>query len=163
MHISIIVAAAENNVIGLHNKLPWHLPADLKYFKQTTMGKPIIMGRKTFEEVGRVLAGRPNIMITRQPNFRHEGLHVVSSIEAAIEKASTFGADEVFITGGGEIFRQAWPLVNRMYITRVHGNPEGDAFFPAFDAAQWTLVSSRRHEKDEKHAYAFTFEVWERK
>lgn len=160
--LSIIVAAAENNVIGINNQLPWHLPADLKYFKQTTMGKPIIMGRKTFEEVGRLLPGRPNIMITRQANYIHEGLYIVPSLDAAIEKAKSFNADEIFITGGGEIFKQALPVVDRVYITRVHATVDGDAYFPEFNTTGWQLVKNDRHEKDEKHHYAFTFEVWER-
>src|SRR4051812_14280340 len=111
MRISIIVAASENNVIGINNMLPWRIPTDLKYFKSTTLGKPIVMGRKTFESLGKALPGRPNIVITRQTDFQPEGTYVVSSIEEGIEKAKTFEGDELFITGGSQIFEQAWPLI----------------------------------------------------
>jgi dihydrofolate reductase len=160
--LSIIVAASENNVIGINNHLPWHLPVDMKYFKDTTMGKPIVMGRKSFEELGRVLPGRPNIMITRQPDFKAEGLYIVPSLEAGIEKAKTFGTEEIFITGGGEIFKMALPIIDRLYLTRVHAEVTGDTYFPEFDPRGWKLVKNERHEKDEKHAYALTFQVWER-
>ncbi|PWV49730.1 dihydrofolate reductase [Chitinophaga sp. S165] len=162
MTLSIIVAASENNVIGINNHLPWHLPVDMKYFKDTTMGKPIVMGRKSFEELGRVLPGRPNIMITRQPEYAAEGLYVVPSLEAGIEKAKTFGTEEIFITGGGEIFKMALSIVDRLYLTRVHAEVTGDTYFPEFDPTGWKLVKNERHEKDEKHAYALTFQVWER-
>lgn len=162
MTLSIIVAASENNVIGINNHLPWHLPVDMKYFKDTTMGKPIVMGRKSFEELGRVLPGRPNIMITRQPDFKAEGLYIVPSLEAGIEKAKTFGTEEIFITGGGEIFKMALPIIDRLYLTRVHAEVTGDTYFPEFDPRGWKLVKNERHEKDEKHAYALTFQVWER-
>lgn len=163
MIVSVIVAASENNVIGRDNQLPWHLPADLKYFKQTTMGKPIIMGRKTFESVGRPLPGRPNIVITRQKDYSREGLIVTSSLQEALDAAKGFDTNEVFITGGSEIFAQALPLlVQRVCLTRIHANVDGDAFFPVLAKEQWKLVSSDLHPADEKHAYAFTFEVWER-
>lgn len=162
MTLSIIVAASENNVIGINNHLPWHLPVDMKYFKDITMGKPIVMGRKSFEELGRVLPGRPNIMITRQQDYKAEGLHIVPSLEAGIEKAKTFGTEEIFITGGGEIFKMALPIVDRVYLTRVHAEVTGDTYFPEFDPKGWKLVKNERHEKDEKHAYALTFQVWER-
>ena len=162
MTLSIIVAASENNVIGINNHLPWHLPVDMKYFKDTTMGKPIVMGRKSFEELGRVLPGRPNIMITRQKEYAAEGLYIVSSLEAGIEKAKTFGTEEIFVTGGGEIFKMALSIVDRVYLTRVHATVDGDTYFPEFDTTGWKLVKNDRHEKDEKHAYALTFQVWER-
>jgi len=160
--LSIIVAASENNVIGVNNHLPWHLPVDMKYFKDMTMGKPIVMGRKSFEELGRVLPGRPNIMITRQSDYKAEGLYIVPSLEAGIEKAKTFGTEEIFITGGGEIFKMALPIIDRLYLTRVHAEVSGDTYFPEFDPRGWKLVKNERHEKDEKHAYALTFQVWER-
>ena len=163
MIVSVIVAASENNVIGRNNQLPWNLPADLKYFKQTTMGKPIIMGRKTFESLGRPLPGRPNIVITRQADYSREGLIVTASLQEALNAAKAFDSGEVFITGGSEIFAQALPiLVQRVYLTRVHAHVEGDAFFPVLPKEQWKLASSDPHPADEKHAYAFTFEVWER-
>ncbi|GAA0543071.1 type 3 dihydrofolate reductase [Chitinophaga japonensis] len=164
MIVSIIVAASENNVIGRDNQLPWHLPADLKYFKQTTLGKPIIMGRKTFESLGKPLPGRPNIVVTRQPGYARDGIIVTPSLRAAITAAGTFGTEEIFVTGGAEIFKQAIPLlVQRIYLTRIHAVVEGDTFFPVFDKVQWELVSSEEHPADEKHEYAFTFEVYERK
>jgi len=163
MIVSVIVAASENNVIGRDNQLPWNLPADLKYFKQTTMGKPIIMGRKTFESVGRPLPGRPNIVITRQADYSREGLIVTGSIQEALNAAKGFGIDEVFITGGSDIIAQALPsLVQRVYLTRVHTDVEGDAYFPVLPKEQWKLVCSKPHPADEKHAYAFTFEIWEK-
>src|SRR5690606_32481107 len=162
MIVSIIVAASENNVIGRDNQLPWHLPADLKYFKQTTMGKPIIMGRKTFESLGKPLPARPNIVVTRQPNYARDGIIVTPSLHAAITAARAFGTEEILITGGAEIFKQAIPvLVQRIYLPRVHAEVEGDTCFPVFDREQWQLVSSQEHPADEKHAYAFTFEVYE--
>ncbi|WP_142683230.1 dihydrofolate reductase [Chitinophaga polysaccharea] len=162
MRISIIVAASENNVIGINNMLPWRLPTDLKYFKSTTLGKPIVMGRKTFESLGKPLPGRPNIVITRQQDFQPEGAYVVSSVEEGIEKAKSFGGDELFITGGSQIFEQAWPLVERIYLTRVYAVVHGDAFFPQLDGAEFELVSDERHEADEKNQYSFAFQVWER-
>ncbi|MBC9930241.1 dihydrofolate reductase [Chitinophaga qingshengii] len=162
MRVSIIVAASENNVIGINNQLPWRLSTDLKYFKSTTLGKPIVMGRKTFESLGKPLPGRPNIVITRQTDFRPEGVYVVASVDAAIEKAKTFEGEELFITGGSQIFEQAWHLVNRIYLTRVYAVVPGDAFFPAIHGNEWTLVSDERHEADEKNQYPFSFQVWER-
>lgn len=162
MRISIIVAASENNVIGINNMLPWRLPTDLKYFKSTTLGKPIVMGRKTFESLGKPLPGRPNIVITRQKEFQPEGAYVVGSVEEGIEKAKSFGGDELFITGGSQIFEQAWPLVERIYLTRVYAVVHGDAFFPQLDGAEFELVTDERHEADEKNQYSFAFQVWER-
>lgn len=162
MRISIIVAASDNNVIGINNMLPWRLPTDLKYFKATTLGKPIVMGRKTFDSLGKPLPGRPNIVITRQTDFAPEGAYVVRSIEEGIEKARSFGGDELFITGGSQIFEQAWALVDRIYLTRVYAVVHGDAFFPHIDGGEFELVSDERHEPDEKNQYAFSFQVWER-
>lgn len=163
MIISVIVAASENQVIGIDNKLPWHMPADLKYFKSHTLGKPIIMGRKTFESVGKPLPGRQNIVITRQPDYKQEGVWVVPSIAAAIDKARTFEGPEMFITGGTEIFKQALPLVQRVYLTRIHTIVEGDAYFPVIHEPEWTLVKEDAHQPDEKHKYAYSFQVWERR
>lgn len=162
MRISIIVAASDNNVIGINNMLPWRLPTDLKYFKATTLGKPIVMGRKTFESLGKALPGRPNIVITRQPDYRPEGAYVVRSIEEGIAKAKTFEGEELFITGGSQIFEQAWPLIERIYLTRVYAVVPGDAFFPQIDGGEFELVRDERHEADEKNQYAFSFQVWER-
>jgi dihydrofolate reductase len=164
--LSIIVAASENNVIGIHNHLPWHLPVDMRYFKSTTIGKPIVMGRKSFDELGRALPGRPNIVITRQKDFAREGVIVVSSLEEGIEKAKTFNTEEIFVTGGGEIFKLALDIIDRVYITRVHATVQGDTYFPDFKPEEkpevWKLIKDERHEKDEKHEYALNFQVWER-
>ncbi|MGX5817327.1 dihydrofolate reductase [Chitinophaga lutea] len=160
--ISIIVAVSENNVIGIGNKLPWHLPADLQFFKNTTWGFPVIMGRKTFESMGKPLKGRHNIVITRQADYHHEGITVVPSIDAAIATAEKDDTKEIFITGGTEIFLQSLPKVNRIYRTRIHAPIEGDAHFPDLNE-EWTLISSDPHQADEKNTYAYTFETWERK
>ncbi|HJT74703.1 MAG TPA: dihydrofolate reductase [Chitinophaga sp.] len=164
MTISIIVAASENNVIGINNHLPWHLPVDMKYFRDTTIGKPIVMGRKSFDELGKALPGRPNIVITRQKDFTRDGIYVVPSLEAGIEKAKTFNTEEIFVTGGGEIFKLALDsdLIDRLYLTRVHATVQGDTCFPQFNPKGWKLVKDEFHDKDERHAHSLTFQVWER-
>ncbi|RAJ05051.1 dihydrofolate reductase [Chitinophaga skermanii] len=162
MLLSIIVAASENNVIGINNQLPWKLSADLKFFKNTTWGSPIIMGRKTYESIGRPLPGRQNIVITRQANYQPEGVQVVGSIEAAIATAQAWDVQEAFITGGTEIFLQAFPFVNRVYLTRVKAHIEGDAYFPALPASEWQLISNELHHADEKNEYDYDFQKWER-
>lgn len=132
--VAIIVAVASNNVIGKNNALPWHLPEDLKWFKKNTLGKPILMGRKTFESLGRLLPGRTHIVITRNPLFHPEGALVVSSLESAIELgrevAEKDGVDEIMVIGGGDIYAQALPIADRIYRTLVELEPEGDTFFP---------------------------------
>ncbi|RFS24993.1 dihydrofolate reductase [Chitinophaga silvatica] len=162
MRVSIIVAASENNVVGINNMLPWKISTDLKYFKSVTMGKPIIMGRKTFDSIRKPLPGRPNIVITRQRDFKPEGVYVVNSIEEAIRKAQSFGEEEIFITGGAQIFEEAWPLVSRIYLTRVYAVVHGDAFFPQIDGNEFELISDERHELSEKDEFPFSFQVWER-
>lgn len=162
--ISIIVAASENNVIGVENRLPWHLPGDLRFFKNTTWGFPVLMGRKTFESMGgKPLKGRQNIVITRQSGYDHPGITVVSSISDGIKEAEQLDVKEIFITGGTEIFLQSFPLVDRIYRTRVHTTVEGDAFFPEISESEWELKHSEAHPADEKNAFAYTFETWERK
>lgn len=163
MILSLLVAAAENNVIGKDNKLPWHLPDDLKYFKNLTWAMPILMGRKTFDSIGRPLPGRKSIVITRNKDWQHEGVDVVHSIEAAVEKAKGYGAKEIFVIGGAEIFKTSLPNANRIYLTRIHHPFDGDVFFPAIDEKEWMLVSKRFCEKDAKNAYDHTYQVWERK
>ncbi len=165
--VSLIVAASENNVIGRENDLPWSLPDDLNYFRKTTAGHPVVMGRKNHESIGRLLPGRANIIVTRKNNYEVEGGVVVGSLETGIQKAIDIAiADnrqEIFVIGGGEIFQQALPLADRMYITRVHANVPGDAFFPEFDTTEWQLTAEKHHAADEKHQYPFTFQTWERK
>ena len=133
--LSLIVAASRNGVIGAGNKLPWHLPADLKRFKQLTMGHPILMGRKTFESIGKPLPGRTNIVITRQEGFQACGATVAHSLEEALQICE--GQEEVFVIGGAEIYKQALPLADRIYLTRVDADFEGDTFLPALDPARW--------------------------
>jgi len=163
MITSFVVAAAENNVIGLNNKLPWHLPNDLKYFKNTTWAMPVIMGRKTYESTGRPLAGRTNIVMTRQQDWRAEGVIVVSDMNQALQAAADTDAREAFIIGGGEIFKQYISTVDKIYITRIHAVIEGDAFFPEIDKQQWSMVSHLDFPADEKHAYAYSFQVWQKR
>lgn len=165
--ISAIVAASENNVIGIQNGLPWSLPNDMKFFKNTTWGFPVIMGRKTFESMGggQGLKGRQNIVVTRQPDYKcEEGVWVATSIEEALKLADKMDSKEIFIAGGTEIFNQSMPILDRIYITRVHADIEGDATFPIFNQhEEWELHSSDSRLPDEKHAYGYTFETWDRR
>lgn len=162
MGLSLIVAVSENGAIGRDGDLPWHLPRDLRHFKSTTMGHHLIIGRRTWDELGKALPGRKMVVLTRSRLFSAEGAIVVYSLEAALDAAR--GDEEPFIGGGAEIYRMALErdLVDRLYITRVHAEVEGDTFFPDFDFADWNLVSEEKHEADEKNEYACTFEVWER-
>ncbi len=158
--LSIVVAAAENGAIGKDNQLLWHLPNDLKFFKRTTSGHTIIMGRKTYESVGKPLPNRRNIVITRQPDYAAVGVEVVHSLEEALALCTTEAT--VFIVGGAEIYQQALPLVGRIYLTRVHAAMEGDSYFPALEEMEWVLVSAESHLADERHQYGYTFMVYER-
>lgn len=161
--ISLIVAAAENNTIGKNNQLLWHLPKDLKFFKNTTWGMPVIMGRRTFESVNKPLPGRFNIVITRQADWKADGVIVAVDLQDALEKAAATNCKEIFIIGGGEIYKQAFELATKIYLTRVHTTIDGDTFFPAIDEKKWELVSSHDFEADEKHAFAYSFQNWRRK
>lgn len=174
--LSLIVAVAENGVIGRENQLPWHLPNDLKHFKALTLGKPVIMGRKTWESIGRPLPGRTNIVVTRSADWRAEGAVVVHSLEAAIEagrEALEFSASgpgvqaetapELIVMGGGELYRQALPLADRIYLTRVAAAPEGDAWFPELSPVEWSLESDSPHEADERHAFGYCFQTLQRR
>jgi dihydrofolate reductase len=163
MKISLVVAASDNHAIGKDNQLLWHLPKDMRFFKNTTWALPILMGRKTFESLGnKVLPGRMNIIITRQANKEYEGAKVVTSLEQAIELANQNDYKELMVIGGGEIYQMAMPLANTIYLTRVHTNIEGDTYFPAL-GAEWMLESSEPQLADEKHAFDFDFEIWQRK
>ena len=159
MKIALIVAASQNNVIGLDNQLPWHLPEDLKYFKAVTMGKPILMGRKTYDSIGRPLPGRDNIVLTRDTNWTADGVEVVNDLDAAIaasEKAcKAAGADELMIIGGEQIYRKFLPLANKLYLTKVEAEVEGDAYFPAIDSNQWRQVAEKIPEKVGNYSYRF--------
>ncbi|MDF1764623.1 MAG: type 3 dihydrofolate reductase [Oleibacter sp.] len=167
MKLSLMVALAENRVIGRDNQLPWHLPNDLKYFKQTTLGKPVIMGRKTYESIGKPLPGRTNIIITRQTDFHAEGIKVVNTVEQAQALASSVclidGQKEAMIIGGAEIYGLTLPHCDRLYLTEVHSEVEGDAFFPEFDKDRWQEVSRQDFSADDTNPYDYSFVVYERK
>jgi dihydrofolate reductase len=158
--ITLIVAVADSGVIGRDNTLPWHLPEDLKRFKRLTMGKPIVMGRKTFESIGKPLPGRQNIVVTRDPNYRREGVTVVHDADEALRAAGQ--VPEVMVIGGAELFRTLLPRAGRIHLTRVHGNIHGDVMWLALDGREWQVVERETHSADERHAYAMTFEVLER-
>ncbi|MEE4196449.1 MAG: dihydrofolate reductase [Bacteroidales bacterium] len=159
--LSIIVAVAENNVIGKDNRLIWHLPRDLKHFKETTTGHYIIMGRKTFESNGRPLPNRTNVIISRAKDYHAEGCIVVHSLEEALRKAQD--DSEAFIIGGGKIYELALPLVDRIYLTKIHHSFEGDTFFPEINRDEWELIDQRYFEADEKNKYPFSILVLDRK
>lgn len=160
--VSFVVAADEGNVIGSNNQLPWHLPNDLKYFKNLTWGMPILMGRKTFDSIGKPLQGRKNIVITRSADWQHDGVAVVHSIEAALQLAQQDDVKEIFVIGGAEIFKTAYAYAGRIYLTRVHHHFEGDVLLQQINGEEWKLVRKVHCTADEKNAYPHTFEVWER-
>lgn len=162
MIISLIVAASTNNAIGKNNQLPWHLPNDMKFFKNTTWAMPVLMGRKTFESLGKPLVGRLNILITRQKDWKPQGTVIVHSLAAAVTAAHNADYKEAFVIGGGEIFNEAMPLANKIYLTRVDAKVEGDVFFPEINTQDWQLVSEQSFLADEKHAYAYHFQLWQR-
>jgi dihydrofolate reductase len=162
MTISLIVAAATNNAIGKDGRMPWYLPNDMKHFKNVTWGMPVIMGRKTFDSLGKALPGRKNIVITRQHDWKAANTVTVKNIDDALFVAKETDAKEVMVIGGGEIYKTLFDKANRIYMTRVEAAPEGDTFFPAITQGQWHLVSQKNHEADEKNAYNYSFQVWER-
>jgi|TARA_B110000211_G_scaffold104674_2_gene121806 dihydrofolate reductase len=171
MKCALIVAMAENQTIGIDNTLPWHLPNDLKYFKQVTMAKPIIMGRKTYESIGRPLPGRTNIVITRQSDYQAEGIVVVNSLQQALDKAESISADaghdEVMVIGGAEIYQQALLQADRLYITHVYADVKGDAFFPSVNWNDWQEAQREDHKADpvgeaQKNPYDYSFVVYDR-
>jgi dihydrofolate reductase len=159
--ITLVVAVADSGVIGRDNALPWHLPEDLKRFKRVTMGKPIVMGRKTFESIGKPLPGRQNIVLTRRPNYQHDGVTVVHDADAALTAAGD--AAEIMIIGGSDLFRLFLPRARRVHLTRVHGNIEGDVMWPALDEREWSVTGREVYPADDRHAHAMTFEVWEKR
>ena len=163
MTVSLIVAVSSNGVIGRDGGLPWHLPADLKHFKCTTMGHHLIIGRRTWEEVGKPLPGRTMVVVTRSRRFFPEGVFVVRSVEQALELAAE--DVEPFIGGGSQIYRIALArdLVDRIYLTRIHAEVEGNTFFPDFDLDEWELISEEHFDADEKNEYPYSFLVYERK
>ena len=153
----IMVAKAANNVIGKDNKLIWHLPADLKYFKQTTLGHTLIMGRKTFESLSNPLPHRDSWVVTRNKDYNAEGVTIFHSLEGALKAAEKKGLDTVFILGGGQIYRQAMDLADKLLITEVHAEFEGDTWFPEIDPAVWQEVRREEHKADERNKYDYAF------
>jgi len=162
MAVSLIVAVSSNGVIGRDGDLPWYLPADLGHFKRTTMGHHLIIGRRTWEEVGEPLPGRTMVVVTRSRRFAPEGAQVVRSVEEALELAT--GDDEPFIGGGAQIYHIALArdLVDRIYLTRIHAEVEGDTHFPEIDLEEWELISEEHHQADEKNEFDYSFLVYER-
>jgi len=168
MRVSLVVAAARNGVIGHRGRIPWRLPDDQRFFKQLTTGHCIVMGRKTFESIGRPLPDRENLVLSRHG---HElgggtgggGVTVLPDLAAALARAREQGFAECFVIGGEGLYREALPICDRIYCTRVEAEPEGDVFFPAIDESQWRCLERDRHPADARHAHAFTIETWERK
>ena len=158
--ISIIVVMAKNGVIGRDNRLPWHLPADLAHFKAVTMGKPMVMGRKTWESLPGLLPGRRHIVISRKPDYRAEGCTLVHSLDQALSAAGE--APEVMVVGGGTIYKESLPRADRLYLTLIDAEVEGDVRFPEIDPAAWRELSREPHPADERNAYAYTFVELER-
>ena len=158
--VTLIVAVADSGAIGRDNALPWHLPEDLKRFKRLTMGKPMIMGRKTFESIGRPLPGRLNIVVTRDANYRRDGVTVVHSVDDALVAAGE--AAEVMVIGGAELFRLFMPVARRVHLTRVHGDITGDVHWPALDMS-WEKTAAEDYPADDRHSHPMTFEVWEKR
>lgn len=159
MIIAAIVATDLNNAIGKDNQLLWHLPADLKFFKATTMGCPVIMGRKTYESIGRLLPGRRNLVITRSSDYKVEGAEIYHSLDSALKSCSE---EKVFIIGGAEIFKQAMPITQEVFRTLVKSEFEADTFIPELDPAEFKQVWEQCHEPDEKNKFAYCFQKWER-
>jgi len=162
MILSAIVAISANNVIGKDNELPWYLPADLKYFKKTTLGHPVIMGRKSYESIGRPLPKRTNIVLTRDPYFISSGILIAHSLSEATSLAEELESDEVFIIGGATIYEGSLPFLDRMYITEVHEEFEGDTFFPEWNREEWKLILEEHHQSDEKNKFNYSFKIYER-
>ncbi len=167
MKIVLIAAFAQNRVVGINNSLPWHLPEDLKYFKRTTTGKAIIMGRKTYDSIGRPLPNRTNIVISRNSELKIEGVKVVDSLQAAIDLAKEVnfinGVEEVMVIGGASIYEEALPKADRLYITHVHAEVAGDAYFPEVDFSQWQEISRDDYAASESNPYDYSFVVYDNK
>ncbi len=161
MNVSLIAAMGKNRELGFGNELPWHLPDDLRRFNALTRGHAVLMGRKTYESIGKPLPERKNIVVTRDANYAAPGCIVAHSIEETISVAGN--DNEIFIIGGGEIYKLALPLANKMYLTFVDAEIPADTFFPEFNESEWWVTKSESHEQDEKHAYPFVFKIFERK
>ncbi len=167
IRVALMVAVAANGVIGRDNALPWHLPEDLRHFRRTTLGKPVVMGRKTFESIGRPLPGRPNIVVTGTPGWQVEGVTVTDSVPAALELARELaraeGVDELVVIGGATIYAAALPLAQRLYVTEVHADVEGDTWFPPVDRADWQEIQREELPASEDNPYAYAFVCFERR
>ncbi len=161
-----MAAVADNGIIGRNNALPWHLPGDLQYFKRVTMGKPVVMGRLTYESIGRPLPGRVNIVVSRQPGLQIDGGRVVSDLPAALALATAIaeidGASELVVIGGAQIYALALPLAQRLYLTEVHADIDGDAWFPDWDRAQWRELERNFNQASDPNPYDYSFVVYER-
>jgi len=155
--LTLIAAMAQNRAIGLRGRMPWHLPDELQHFKRVTLGKPVVMGRKTWETVGRPLPGRQNIVISRNPHYRAEGCELARSLDAALDVA--VGA-ELMIIGGGELYRLALPDAQRMLLTIVDCTPQADTWFPAWPEPAWKLAGSEHHAADDRHAFSYDLQEW---
>ena len=164
--LCLIAAMGENRVIGVDNQLPWRLPGDLKYFKARTLGKPVVMGRKTWDSLGRPLPGRLNLVVSRQASLQLEGAEVFASLPAALQRAQAWaqeqGVDEVMLIGGAQLYEQALPLAERLYLTRVALSPVGDAWFPPFEGLQWQRTACTEHAA-EGEAPGHSYEIWQRR
>lgn len=163
LDLALVVAASTNNAIGKNNHLLWNLPNDMKFFKNVTWGFPVLMGRKTFEELKKPLPGRINIVITRQPGWTVNDVITAKDLEDALAKAVATNCKQIFIIGGGEIFKQSMTIADTIYLTRVHAEFDGDSFFPVIDEKEWQLVSNTDFPADEKHAYPYSFQVWKKR
>ena len=156
MRVSLVVAIAENGVIGRDNALPWRLPDEMAHFRKVTMGHPLVMGRRTYESIGKPLPGRTNIVVTRNPHFQAPGCIVVTSLQAALDAAAKSpGADEVCVMGGTSLFEEAFPVADVLHLTEVQAAVPGDTFFPPFDRSAWVEHEVARHPADARHAYPF--------
>ena len=163
MKISMIAAMAHDRVIGKDNQMPWHLPADLAHFKRVTLGKPVLMGRKTFESIGRPLPGRRNLVISRNPGYQAEGIEVVGSVEAARALLASSAVEELMVIGGGHLYAEMLPSADSLYLTQIDLAVEGDTRFPAFDDGQWQRIDCESHPADEKNPHPYRFETWQRR
>ena len=163
MRLSIIVAMDKNRLIGVNGRLPWRLPDDMKWFREQTMGKPVVMGRKTFESIPdrfRPLPGRHNIVLTRRGDYEVEGVTAVHTLEAVLAAAGA--VDEIVVIGGAELYRQLLPQADRLYLTLIDAELTGDAYFPEIDPAAWREIFRQEHPADNRHDYPFTWLIWER-
>jgi dihydrofolate reductase len=167
MKLALIAAVAENGIIGRNNKLPWYLPEDLKYFKRVTLGKPVVMGRKTWDSIGRPLPGRTNIVVSRQPDLAIEAVHVVADLRSALQLAESIGlidgCDELMVIGGSELYSLALPLAQRLYLTEVHAQVTGDASFPDWSREEWAETCRERHRASETNPFDYSFVVYDRR